>query len=347
MRDDLGLQGGWAVDEGGNTAFPFSVRSALPLMRQAGATWVRINFRLGGGYRSWTGLGAGGRTALAAYDEVVAAAEAEGLQVLGLLSNETWHGGQAEWSAGSAEAAGGDGENAYLRAFVEAAATLGRHFAGRVAAWEVWNEPDAWTQAPGPGRYQGGTFMYPSNFAWLLARAYAALRTAAGDGVQVISGGLFGHDIGGSRTTGAGYLRATYEAGRRLAGWEAMRERYGSYPLDGVGYHLYVDQGGPASARTLSAYLDDVRRASAAYEGRAEAKAMHVTEFSWPSDGVGEALQAQNLETAYEAFRRAGDVARGYWGAVYDIPGAPPYAGLVRGDGSPKPAFEAYRRLAG
>ena len=89
MRDDMGLQAGWAVDDSGQTEFPYSVRATLPLMREAGAAWVRINLRLGACYQDWTTPGCDGRTALDAYDEVLAEAEAQGLQVLALLSNET------------------------------------------------------------------------------------------------------------------------------------------------------------------------------------------------------------------------------------------------------------------
>ena len=46
-QGDQGLQGGWAVDDSGNAVFHHSVYDQLPLMRQAGAGWVRINFRLG------------------------------------------------------------------------------------------------------------------------------------------------------------------------------------------------------------------------------------------------------------------------------------------------------------
>jgi hypothetical protein len=42
-----GLQGGWAVDDSGHVNFVHSVMSELPLIQQAGAGAVRVNFRLG------------------------------------------------------------------------------------------------------------------------------------------------------------------------------------------------------------------------------------------------------------------------------------------------------------
>src|SRR5690242_15295969 len=86
-QGDQGLQGGWAVDDSGNVIFTHSVADELPLMQQAGAGWVRINFRLGGCFDDWTTRGCNGRTALQVYDDVVGRARGQGLQVLGLLSN--------------------------------------------------------------------------------------------------------------------------------------------------------------------------------------------------------------------------------------------------------------------
>ena len=121
-QGDQGLQGGWAIDDGGNAVFAHSVAVQAPLMRQAGAGWARINFRLGACYADWTSVGCNGRTALQAYDEVVGRARGQGLQILGLLSNESWPGSQAEWIANNAEVAGGNGDNAYIWAFASGAA---------------------------------------------------------------------------------------------------------------------------------------------------------------------------------------------------------------------------------
>ena len=54
LRGTQGIQGGWAVDDEGNTQFEGSTSATLPLMREAGAGWVRINFRLGACFRDWT-----------------------------------------------------------------------------------------------------------------------------------------------------------------------------------------------------------------------------------------------------------------------------------------------------
>src|SRR5437764_10103947 len=43
---DQGIQGGWAVDDGGDVAFPHGLMAQLPLIQATGAGWLRINFRL-------------------------------------------------------------------------------------------------------------------------------------------------------------------------------------------------------------------------------------------------------------------------------------------------------------
>ena len=379
-QSDQGLQGGWAIDDAGNWDFVHGVRRQLPIMRDAGAGWARINFRLGGCFSNWTSLGCNGRTALNTYDAVVDAALANNLRVIGLISNESWHGGQDAWTANNTEVAGGNGDNGYVRAFAGGAAgVLSAHFAGRVGQWEVWNEPNAWTSLDRRGNPTGGTYLWPSNFAWLLARSYAAIKTARPD-ATVVSGGVLGHDLGGLSTvryvdgmprrvtlrgeragarptvrianselstsscregvtSGAAYLCDTYLMGLSRAGW-----RSGAYPLDAVGQHVYVDQGGTTTVQKLLTYFQDVRNAYAQFEGAGTGKPIQVTEIGWTTSFVSPSVQAQNVATSYEAVRGASYVTRAYWFAVQDVPEADLYYGLVTGDGGAKPAFGAYRQ---
>ncbi len=394
VQGNQGIQGGWPVDNEGRVMFEKSVVATLPLMQEAGAGWVRINFRLGACFANWTSGGCNGKTALATYDQVVDAARAYGLQVLGVLSNEAWVDSQAQWVANNAEQAGGNGDNDYLRAFSrQAALPLAQHFHGRVVAWEVWNEPNAWEYSDGQGGYWGGTFIYPSNFAWLLRHVYEDAHQAGLGDVQFISGGLFGHDIGGlvvpvrtatgvrfvrkqgtyrpreplplapgeapaapgaaaapAGESGADYLRATYYQGRLRAGWEQLKAAHQSYPLDGIGQHLYIDQGRLTTHENVRLYVDHVRNAYAAYEGASTPKRIHMTEFGWETSHVSEAVQAANVKTAYEAFRLSGYVIRAYLNAIMDVPEAGLYYGLTYLDGAgnvvKKLSFAAYQEAA-
>jgi hypothetical protein len=261
VQGDQGIQGGWAIDDGGSPIFVHSVADQLPLMRQAGAGWVRINFRLGACYQDWTTPGCNGRTALQAYDEVISRARAQNLQVLGLLSNESWPGDQDQWIANSAETAGGSGDNAYVRAFASSAAgPLARHFASQVGWWEVWNEPNAWTERDGSGNPRGGTFLFPSNFAWMLRRAQAAIKSARADAV-VVSGGLLAHDQGGA-TFFVRPATSLVQADNQQAGQPIREVRHGervgqrrSARTAGIGYAASACQ---ETRPTGSAYLCDV-----------------------------------------------------------------------------------------
>src|SRR4051794_8343864 len=138
-----GLQGGWAVDDIGHINFVHSLSLQLGFMQQAGAGWVRIHFRLGACFDDWESPtyvcpDADAETALGIYDQVVDKAHAANLHVLGLITNESSRGDQAEWVAGNAERQGGNGDNAYVRRYArDVAGVLARHFADRVTVWEV------------------------------------------------------------------------------------------------------------------------------------------------------------------------------------------------------------------
>ena len=378
-----GLQGGWAVDDLGHINFIHSLSLQMGFIQQAGAGWVRINFRLGACFSDWTSPTnvcptADAPTALGVYDQIVDKALANNLQVLGLISNESWPGNQADWMQGNTETQGGDGDNAYIRAFArDAAGVLAEHFRDRVTVWEVWNEPNAWTEHPREGVFYGGSFIYPSNFAWLLKRSYTAIkRGQPGSSSIVVSGGLFSHDIGigapptsgikgasllsgrpitcaSEVSSGADYLCLTYAAGIASAGWEP-----GQYPLDRVGQHLYIDQGGPTSPATLSRYVQDVRQAYLAYEGVSTAKAIEITEIGWVANPSAAdfptqlANAAANVKIAYDTFSNMPYVTRAYWFNIQDVPEAGLFAGQIDGGGdftlgTPKyPVFSAYQRYA-
>jgi hypothetical protein len=338
-----GLQGGWAIDNAGNVSgFAFPLSSQYAMMQQAGAGWVRINFRLGKCFKNWTAPGCTGGTALAAYDQVVQLAHQRNLQVHGLLSNESWTGGQPQWRAQSAEATGGNGDNGYIRDFASnVAGVLAAHFNGvngpAVSSWEIWNEPNAFSIPRGwPGKVTGATHMYPSNFSWLLKRCYTAIK-AANPSAVVISGGLFSHDATGVVDSGANYLNSTYQAGKTLAGWVAP------YPLDGIGQHIYIDQGTPTSAGKLGAVVQEVRNAYLAHEGAGTSKRTHITEIGWTTASVSESTQSTNLRIAYQTLATPA-VARSFWFNVQDHSGLA--YGLVTTGGVQKPAFQAYQLYA-
>jgi hypothetical protein len=310
-------------------------------MVQMYAGWVRLNFRLGAHYQDWTTPDSRGKSALDQYDVVVNACQAKGLHILGLLCNEAWPGHQSDWCAGNAENGLGNGDNPYMQALTKAFGEIATHFSGAISDFEIWNEPDAWTSHPSSTVYQGGSFIYPSNFAWLLHHVY----TVRPAGVTLISGGLFGHNIGGHPTPGDGYLADTYRQGKALANWNADLQTYGRFPLDAIGQHIYVDQGGSTSATTIQYFLDAVRNAAAQYEPPPLRKPTVVTEIGWNTASVSESIQASNLDVSFGLINQTSYVTRAFWfnSQDEDLVSSGFNWGTFRSDSAPKPSVKPFQ----
>lgn len=337
---------GWVLsDDAGQILL---VDQHLKALREAGATLVRVDFRLGR-HPGWD------ETILSQYERVVDMLAGAGLGVLGLAG----HGvvanpQQAQWTAGNAEIDGGNGQNAFIDAYVAAVHTLVARFHGRVPLWEIWNEPNVWTSQQRHGNataYSGGSYIYPSNYAVLLARAYSAIKGEASlRDVTLLSGGVLGHNNGGvtnADNSGAPYLRALYEMGLRgPGGWEAVRRDLGTYPLDGVGQHLYLHQGGACPDDHVRAYLDWVHQAMQAYEGNHSAKPVYVTEAAWNTTAVTPEVQAANLTALFSACAGAPYVDGALWYELRDNAAAHTNYGVIDTNWQRKPSFAAFQHVA-
>jgi len=315
-----------------NGSVIFSPQKAA-LFAATGTDAVRINFRLDAGATSWT------PAQLAMYDQVIANAKSAGLKVLGLFSNETVAGGQAAWNVDP----NGNGTNPYVTDFADTARLLVDRYKHDVKQWEVWNEPNAWTNPTWQSSptTAGGTYILPRVYARLLSETYRKLNTAGQSlltdhDVSLVSGGLFAHDIGGSFTTAMDYLQQVYN---QASIWNALQTDAGRrYPWDDFGYHFYVSQGSLVTAGQLSSYFNNVRSTQALNNDPSD---IVVSEFGWQTVPPNtEQLQRDNMAQAYDFLESRGYVSGTYWYQWEDdVTGA---WGLVHNNGARKLAYDEF-----
>lgn len=193
------------------------------------------------------------------------------------------------------------------------AAFLAERYRGKLAAIEVWNEPDHLNEFywKGPDK--------PRRYAQLLRGAYPVIKRAAPD-VPVLAGALVGAD--------GRFLQALYRAGIK-----------GSY--DGLSVHFYD---------LVLASLRSIRQVQLRNGDR---KPLWLAEFGYQSCGprgkrggqlcVTRETQAQALSDVFRAIRRVSWVRAA---VLYMVQDNGQYAfGLLDRQGEPKPAFRALTGL--
>jgi hypothetical protein len=140
--------------------------------------------------------------------------------------------------------------------------------------------------------------------------------------VDLVSGPLFSFD----GTPSADYLQQAYTIGRTQLAWDYTHQATGSYPLDGIGYHIYVAQGLDSTAADASAAvaqnLAAVWNVVVANEGAATPKRLWISEYGWQADWVGAAGQAERMQAGFSAMQQLGKVAVALYFNFQDFPGA-------------------------
>ena len=185
-------------------------------------------------------------------------------------------------------------------------------YKGKVKYWEVWNEPDIgfWT----------GTI---EQYSDLLKSAYVAAKKADPD-CRIVFGGLAGVNLP--------FLERVYQNG-------------GKYFFDVMAVHPY-QWGDTFNDEWFSLQLRNLHNLMSKY--RDGHKEVWLTELGWSTGdpGITEEVQARLLQQAMITSLTLGDanVTKTFWFSVKDW-GGPGY-GLIRPDGTRKPAFDAYRLVA-
>lgn len=201
-------------------------------------------------------------------------------------------------------------------------------------AFEIWNEPNLqifWKPRPDVGRY-----------SQLLSQAYSAIKSV-NPAAKVISGGFADpSDTSAGDISLGDFTRGVYERG-------------GKAYMDGIGFHPY---GAVLTTEFVQRAFRRVREVRDAFGDHD--KPLWATEFGLSTSGDpwprvwSEAEQAAGLTAHYSAMAAMPDVEALFIHTLVEPEGSRegigPGYGLVRGDGSPKPAFcaiAAARGLAG
>jgi hypothetical protein len=297
--------------------------SALQIadVQALGTRWVRM-------FATWPKLeparGVFSSAWMASYEQVFAELPPRTKVILDVVDSPQWETG----SANERTPPSNPGDYAALLR------TLAERWAGRVAAYEIWNEEDQpawWTGAPDPGAY-----------AQLLKVTYPAVK-AADPGATVVLGGLTGNDYP--------FLDGVYQAG-------------GKGFFDAVGVHTdtacnvlspYDFLRGPDNRMIPDSFLA-YGEVHATMLANGDDKPIWMTELSWRTtdavcsegafagqkpEGVSAARQATFLSQAYHCLAQDPYVPVALWFPLQDEHGL--LSGLVRADGSRKPSFGAMR----
>jgi hypothetical protein len=139
----------------------------VQVIADAGFGWVKVNF-------GWRDIeGSKGAFDWSHTDAIVEMASGEGLDILARVDF------QPQWSGGGYPTSGPPDDPQDLADFIGA---LVSRYAGRIRAYQVWNEPNL-------GREWGGQTPDPGAYVKLLRTAYAAIKQADPN-AMVISAGL-------------------------------------------------------------------------------------------------------------------------------------------------------------
>jgi hypothetical protein len=217
---------------------------------------------------------------------------------------------------------------------------------GKVAGYEVWNEPDDTAFFhPGPD---------PIKYTAMLKAAYAGIK--AGDpGAAVVAGPTTGNNYS--------WLESLYAAGA-AGSFDAVAVHTDTACLDRAPDDFYRENG--VLARFTFLGYRAVRDTMVAHgDGN---KPIWMSELGWSStngsptsctrgmwagqkpSGVSEANQAAFLTKAYACIANDPYVTKADWFTMRDTSSEPVdelnHYGLLRTDGSPKPALSAFRAVA-
>ena len=286
---------------------------------------VRLNFILGP-WNSPDDLTLhNGKTWKQTYDEIVDSLTNRGIQIYGLIGAQISYDFVGDLLINYPSDTQGDSALAdqWVQNYIYNFVSVVDKFKDRIQTFESYNEPNNWDN--------GWTSVVCTKwFAKILQDIYLNVKYFNGHWgdpawqVNLISGALFTFDL----NDGSSYINDTYNYGKNTWAWDWTSQQTGSYPLDGIGQHLYCAGGSSDSATIvngMSANINAMYNTITNWEG-ITTKKIWISEFGWESSAVTEQGQADNLRNAYSLLLNDNRIALANYFTLSDWPGA--YWGL-------------------
>ncbi|MCU1698046.1 MAG: hypothetical protein JWR34_4109 [Mycobacterium sp.] len=302
-------------------ATPAQMDAALDQMQAMGVNTVRIGIPWAGinpipGYYNWS-----------QDDYLINAANARGMGVLAVITTTPG------W-ANSPNAPGVYGAPASAAAYGQFAGLAAQRYAGKVSAYEIWNEPNA---APYYGPQPD-----PAGYTQLLKAAYPAIKAA--DPTATVVGGVVGSTVT--------YQNLTLNP---VTFVDEMYQNGAQGYFDALSFHPYqyttpFSQGAynPNNPIVQLADIHDLMVANGD-----SGKLIWASEYGEPTSVAGEANQAAYTQDMLTTWRTIGYTGPAFVYTLQDTAAAGTASatpedslGLIRADGTWKPAAYVVRSLA-
>ena len=282
-----------------------------------GAKWVRLEFRW---YEGETARGSYSAATLAKWDQAVATSEAAGAKIIAMVHRAP------KWASGQNNTYAPPQNNADYANFM---AFLANRYGTRVAAWEIWNEPNGtrfWPTGPNPAAYVD-----------LLKAGHDAVK-AANPAALVVFGGLVQNDY-------------SFVEGAYAAGAKGYFDVMNVHPYPGA---MPPEEVWHENGRITPGSFTGYREVRASMLANGDDKPIWFTEFGWSTTtteswGVTPEQQAAYLTRAYCLLEQDPYVGVAVWYNLRnnhwddDADRWETQLGLMKTTFERKPSYDAYK----